>query len=87
MIYSPGHLGSTATMPSKHDYQRIYDGIKAQIDSGVLPPGAKLPTKRELAQEYGVSTQPVERALLMLQMDGLVEGRQGKGNFVRRPGA
>lgn len=72
-------------MPRKPDYQRIADDIRRQIEDGELAPGAKLPTHAALAQQYGVSLQPVKMALWQLELQGLVEGHQGKGVFVVEP--
>lgn len=69
-------------MPETPAYQRIIDDIRAQIASGELKPGDRLPTKSELAASYEVSTQPVEMALRLLQAEGLLLGRQGKAVFV-----
>lgn len=69
----------------KPDYERIADDIREQIASGQLKPGDKLPTKRQLAEKYGVSAQPVDNALFVLRAEGLVQGRQGKGIYVRDP--
>lgn len=70
-------------MPAKPDYRRIADEIRQRITSGDLAPDSKLPTKRELAVEYGVSVGTVNAALLVLSTEGLVEGHQGRGTFVR----
>lgn len=67
----------------KPDYERIADDIREQITSGQLRPGDKLPTKRQLAEKYGTSAQPVDTALFMLRTAGIVVGRQGKGVYVR----
>lgn len=90
MIYSPSQLGSAtmSTKPRKPPaYQRIYDDLKAQIDDGRLAPGDKLPTKFELQVKYRVSAQPLERALDMLEEDGLIEREQGRGIYVAGPAA
>ncbi|MGW0435263.1 winged helix-turn-helix domain-containing protein [Micromonospora sp. NPDC003197] len=64
------------------DRQRIAQDIRDRIASGEYPPGAKLPSLRELIEHYGVSAEPVRSALLILQAEGLVEGHQGKGVYV-----
>lgn len=84
MIYSPSQLGSADVSTTEPDpyYLRIYRALKAQIDSGRLPPGSKLPTKVQLQIQFGVSVQPVERALDMLRERGLVRGERGRGIYV-----
>lgn len=69
-------------MPATPDYQRIADDVRSKIRSGQLRPGDRLPTKREMAVEYGVSMNTVDRALLVLTSEGTVVGHQGKGVFV-----
>jgi DNA-binding GntR family transcriptional regulator len=64
------------------DYQRIADDIIAQIKDGRLPPGTKLPTRRELGERYGVSAQAIDSAMLVLRTGGWVRGHQGRGSFV-----
>jgi DNA-binding GntR family transcriptional regulator len=63
-------------------YQVVAEGIRAQIASGVLKPGDQLPFKRLLAEQYGVSEQVIDVAMVLLRAEGLVEGQQGKGVFV-----
>ncbi|MEH1012735.1 winged helix-turn-helix domain-containing protein [Micromonospora sp. CPCC 206060] len=69
-------------MPRIPERQRIAQDIRDRIASGEYPPGGKLPSLRELIDHYGVSAEPVRSALLILQAEGLLEGRQGKGVFV-----
>ena len=69
-------------MPETPAYQRIIDDIRTKIARGSLKPGDRLPTKNELAIAYGVSTQPVEMAIRLLQAEGLLAGQRGKAVFV-----
>ena len=62
--------------------QRVVDGLKDQILSGDLVPGAKLPSEAELIAAYGVSRTVVREAVSRLQAEGLVETFQGRGSFV-----
>ncbi|MFC0040425.1 GntR family transcriptional regulator [Actinomadura rayongensis] len=62
---------------------RIADDLRAQISSGELRPGDRLPGLPELADHYDVSLVTVRLALGRLRQEGLVTSRQGKGNFVR----
>jgi GntR family transcriptional regulator len=71
--------------PYKPDYRRVADDLREQINDGRLAPGAKLPTKREMCAQYGVSSQTIESAMLVLKTEGLLDGRQGKGVYVARP--
>jgi GntR family transcriptional regulator len=62
---------------------RIADAIRARIESGEFPPGAKLPGLPALADTYKASLVTVRLALTRLKQEGLVVSRQGVGNFVR----
>jgi GntR family transcriptional regulator len=64
------------------EYQRIADDIRSQIARGVLAPGDRLPSVGELTQRYGVPAILVRNALLLLQVQGLARGEQGRGVFV-----
>jgi len=64
-------------------YRQIADNLRAAILSGELPPGAKLPSERELAEEYGVERATAHRAVQELYLAGLVAPQQGRGVFVR----
>jgi len=85
MIYLMGQLGS-ALMPAvprkPAAYQVVADDIRAQITSGTLSPGDQLPFKRLLAEQYKVSEQVIDVAMVLLRNEGLIEGRQGKGVYV-----
>jgi GntR family transcriptional regulator len=83
VIYLTGQPGSAITVPtSKPLYQTVVDDIRGQIRDGVLRPGDKLPTKREMCVQYGVSGQVIDAAMMVLRLDGTVEGIQGKGIYV-----
>ncbi|GGM13684.1 MULTISPECIES: winged helix-turn-helix domain-containing protein [Micromonospora] len=64
-------------------YERIATEFRDRIRSGELKPGDKLPSISQLCQQYGVSTQVIRSAMLVLRAEGLVEGHQGRGVYVR----
>src|SRR5919205_2898202 len=57
--------------------QRICEAIRGQIASGLLGPGARLPSTRALAAEWGVSRTTVTAAYEQLIAEGYLETRQG----------
>lgn len=65
-------------------YLQIMDEIKRHIATGVLKPGDKLPSQRELAAQLKVNANTVQRAYREMEMLGLVETLRGQGTFVRR---
>ncbi|MFC8795173.1 GntR family transcriptional regulator [Streptomyces cinereoruber] len=68
-------------MPTLRD--TIAENLRAQITTGRLKPGDRLPSEPKLAAHYKVSTPTVRQALALLQAEGLIEKSHGKGNFVR----
>ncbi|MBN9333373.1 MAG: PLP-dependent aminotransferase family protein [Devosia sp.] len=64
-------------------YLAIADAIAADIASGHLAPGARLPPQRSLAQALGLDFTTVTRAYQEAGRRGLVDGRVGQGTFVR----
>jgi DNA-binding FadR family transcriptional regulator len=63
-------------------YEQIAERLAADIHSGRLAPGERLPAERELARAMEVSRASVREALAALQLRGLVETRPGAGTFV-----
>jgi DNA-binding transcriptional regulator YhcF (GntR family) len=61
---------------------RLVRDLANQIAEGVLAPGRKLPTTRELAEQYGVAVQTAHHAMRELADNGLVERSPGRGSFV-----
>lgn len=64
---------------------RIRGEIEAQILSGTLPAGARVPVEQMLMERYGCSRMTVSKALAALSAAGLIERRRGAGSFVTRP--
>lgn len=62
-------------------YMQLYAQLRADIVSGALPFGAKLPSKRTLAEELGLSLITVEHALALLADEGYIETRQRSGAY------
>ncbi len=71
-------------MSNEPDYRRVMNHLRDRIRVGDLRPNDRLPTYRQLADEYDVGVTTVQVALRMLRELGWVEGRQGKGTFVAR---
>lgn len=63
-------------------YMQLYRQLREDIVSGALPYGAKLPSKRLLAGELGLSLVTVEHALALLADEGYLETRQRSGCYV-----
>lgn len=65
-------------------YQRIADDLRRSIVDGVLPPGAKIPSRHELARRYEVSDRVAVEAVRLLAAEGFVESKSGSGSYVRK---
>jgi DNA-binding GntR family transcriptional regulator len=66
-------------------YLRIAAMLRGEIASGRFGPGAKLPSETQLMMRHHVSRSVAKWAVAVLKADGLVDGRQGAGVFVRTP--
>lgn len=64
-----------------YKYIHIVDTLRERIAAGAFPDG-KLPSTKELRQEFQASYGSVRSAILILKTLGVVEGRQGLGVFI-----
>jgi DNA-binding GntR family transcriptional regulator len=65
-------------------YAQVANHIEARIDAGDLPPGARLPGERALAEEYAVALGTIRSALQVLRERGRVVTTPSKGTFITR---
>lgn len=65
-------------------YQILYHSMRDKIVNGEYSEGEKLPTEKELAEQFQVSNITSKKALQMLAKDGLIKRRPGKGSFVTK---
>jgi GntR family transcriptional repressor for pyruvate dehydrogenase complex len=63
-------------------YQKVIEQIGEMIKNGYLKKGDKLPPERELVEQLGVSRTSIREALRVLEILGVIESRQGEGNFI-----
>ncbi|MYS34051.1 GntR family transcriptional regulator [Streptomyces sp. SID4920] len=63
-------------------YQQIVEQTKRAVRAGVLKPGDRLPTAREVAETCAVNPNTTLKAYRELDRDGVVELRQGVGTFI-----
>jgi len=64
-------------------YKTLVDSLAADIASGALPPGTRLPTHRQLAEREGLALVTASRVYSELEAMGLISGETGRGTFVR----
>ncbi len=63
-------------------YLQLYKQVREDIVKGIYSCGSKLPSKRTIADEVGISTVTVEHAYALLCDEGYIEARQRSGYFV-----
>lgn len=68
-------------------YLAIAEAMRDDLQRGVLKPGDRLPTHRDLAWHLKVTTGTVTRAYAVAEKMGLLVGEVGRGSFLRAPGA
>jgi GntR family transcriptional regulator len=59
-------------------YRQLMDQVRRLVASGHLPPGAELPSVREVAAEYTVNPTTISKAYGLLELEGLVQRNRGK---------
>lgn len=67
-------------------YEQAADYVASQIQAGALQPGDQLPSLDDLAAEWAVGRETVQRAMRELKKRGLVVARVGKGTFIAAGG-
>ncbi|WP_211187096.1 PLP-dependent aminotransferase family protein [Achromobacter sp. Bel] len=65
------------------DFHAIADAVAAEIVSGKLAAGSRLPPQRSFADDWGIAASTASRVYAELTRRGLVTGEVGRGTFVR----
>jgi GntR family transcriptional repressor for pyruvate dehydrogenase complex len=60
----------------------VVDQVTSLIENGQLKPGDQLPSERELVNEFRIARPSIREALRILEFQGVIEVRPGKGAFV-----
>ena len=63
-------------------YTQIVENFRSQIAAGILQPGDKLPSVRELASQLSINPNTIQRAYRELELRGNIQTLPGKGCFV-----
>lgn len=63
-------------------YLRLYDTLRRRIIAGDYPYASRLPSKRQLSEETGLSVVTVEHALALLCDEGYLESRERSGHYI-----
>jgi DNA-binding transcriptional MocR family regulator len=67
---------------SKFEYLKLADAVAAEIASGTLKPGSRLPPQRTFAYERKIAVSTASRVYAELLRRGLVVGEVGRGTFI-----
>jgi GntR family transcriptional repressor for pyruvate dehydrogenase complex len=65
-------------------YERVVEQLRAYVTDRGLRAGDRLPPERELAERLGVSRVSIKQAIVVLEVQGLVDVRHGGGTYLRR---
>ncbi|MFI6305065.1 GntR family transcriptional regulator [Amycolatopsis thailandensis] len=65
-------------------YVQLVQQVKNALRLGLLEPGDRLPTAKEVVAELAINPNTVLKAYRELEREGLVEGRPGLGTFVQK---
>lgn len=63
-------------------YEQIIDSIKELVVKGVLIPGERLPSVRDMAKEMTLNPNTVQKAYQELERQGIISTLRGKGTFI-----
>lgn len=63
-------------------YQQLVDGVKKAVARGILAPGDKLPSVRELAGRIAINPNTIAKAYQEMEREGIIETLRGRGTFV-----
>lgn len=71
-------------MTKQRLYEQVLDRLRQYVTENGLRAGDRLPPERDLAQRLGVSRASVKQAIVVLEVQGLVEARHGGGTYLVR---
>ena len=63
-------------------YRQLVAQVRQAVLLGILHPGDRLPSVREVVTQITINPNTVHRAYRDLETEGIVEGRQGVGTFI-----
>ncbi|MBO2942689.1 trehalose operon repressor [Paenibacillus sp. F411] len=69
-------------MRNNNIFLSLYKDYAQYIESGLLPPGSKLPSEHELSAVYETTRETVRKGLNLLAQNGYIHKVKGKGSFV-----
>lgn len=87
-VVSEDQLPRFQPVRTRRTFEVVCEQIRRQVSDGTLQVGQRLPSERELAEQFDISRGGVREALRSLELAGLVEARTGAagGFFIRASG-
>jgi DNA-binding GntR family transcriptional regulator len=67
-------------------YRQVAAILRERIEAGTYQPGRRLPSVRDLVQEFGIAQLTARKALRVLVDEGVAEMTPGMGTYVKAPG-
>ena len=80
MVHLTTALDAASDVPL---YEQLYRSLAAEMRTGAVPAGTRMPGKRRLAVELSVSVNTVDAAYQMLAAEGYLEARERSGFYVQ----
>ncbi len=65
-------------------YRQLMDQIRFHVTSGLLEPGAEIPSTRSLSAKLGINPMTISKAFVLLEDEGVLERRPGLPHVVRK---
>jgi len=67
---------------AQHSSAALIQHVCKRVEDGTWPAGYRLPTERELEQQFGIARNTLRKAMTQLQAQGLITRHVGRGTFV-----
>lgn len=82
LIRPVAKLAATPQPDGHKLYQQVAAAVSEAIQRGDFAPGHRIPSERELAEQFKVSRPTIREAMIALEVIGIVHSRHGSGIFV-----
>ncbi|MEU1595408.1 winged helix-turn-helix domain-containing protein [Streptomyces sp. NPDC005708] len=70
--------------PEVPRWRQVYEVLRARIESGEYPPGSRVPSIVQVAEEFGIAQATAQKSLRALKDEGLTYSEPGLGSSVRK---
>lgn len=73
------HINENSSIPI---YQQIVDGFVKLIVRQIIPSESQMPSVRDIAMQLQINPNTIQKAFKLLETEGYIFSKPGKGNFV-----